>query len=178
MFQALLNDAKSAAGSLVAKYVARASVAVPFLVAAGFAIAALTLTLVERFGAIAAYWMLAGGFTAVGLVAAAVVGVKEQDEAVAEARAEQADVSEVAGGAMAQAPLALLGTLLASPLGLNALAGSARAALRNLPLVAFLAALAFLLWPEEARVDADAENADPAMAVDSPIPDGLHREAA
>ena len=35
MFRGLINDAKSAAGSLIAKYLARASVAVPFVVALG-----------------------------------------------------------------------------------------------------------------------------------------------
>ena len=87
MFRGLLNDVKTAAGSLVARYVARASVAMPFLVAFGFATAAVTLMLVERYGAIAAYWMIAGGFTTIGVVAAAVVSVKEQDEAVADADA-------------------------------------------------------------------------------------------
>ena len=70
MFRGLINDAKSAAGSLVAKYLARASVAVPFIVAFGFATAAITVMLVERYGHVAAYWMVAGGFTLIGLVAA------------------------------------------------------------------------------------------------------------
>ena len=54
MFKGLINDAKSAAGSVIAKYLARASVVVPFVIAFGFATAALTLVLVERFGAITA----------------------------------------------------------------------------------------------------------------------------
>ena len=41
MFRGLINDAKSAASSLVLKYVARASVAIPFVIALGFALAAL-----------------------------------------------------------------------------------------------------------------------------------------
>jgi hypothetical protein len=36
MFRGLINDAKSAVGNLVLKYVARASVAVPFGIAVGF----------------------------------------------------------------------------------------------------------------------------------------------
>jgi hypothetical protein len=43
VFAGLINQAKSAASHLVLKYVARASVAVPFVIAAGFAIAGLTL---------------------------------------------------------------------------------------------------------------------------------------
>ena len=86
MFRGLINDAKAAAGSLVGKYLVRASVAVPFIVAIGFAVAAITLMLVDRFGAINAYLMVAGGFTLIGLIAALVVTVKEQEEEVAESQ--------------------------------------------------------------------------------------------
>ena len=41
MFQGLINNAKSAVSGLVLKYVARASVAVPFVIALGFALAAI-----------------------------------------------------------------------------------------------------------------------------------------
>lgn len=41
MFQGLINSAKTAVSSLILKYVARASVAVPFVIALGFALAAL-----------------------------------------------------------------------------------------------------------------------------------------
>ena len=47
MFRGLINDAKSAAGSVVAKQAARASVVVPFLIALGFLIAGLSITLTE-----------------------------------------------------------------------------------------------------------------------------------
>jgi len=73
MFRGLINDARSAAGSVVAKYAARASVAVPFIVAVGFATAGITLMLVERFGHRNAYLIVAGGFTALGLLASVVV---------------------------------------------------------------------------------------------------------
>ena len=43
------------------KYVARASVAIPFVIALGFALAAIAVMLVERFGHVTAYWMMAGG---------------------------------------------------------------------------------------------------------------------
>ena len=50
MFAGLINQAKSAVSHLVLKYVARVSVGVPFVIAAGFALAAITVILVERFG--------------------------------------------------------------------------------------------------------------------------------
>ena len=58
MFAGLINQARSAASNLVLKYVARASVAVPFVIAAGFALAAVTVMLVERFGHVMAYWLV------------------------------------------------------------------------------------------------------------------------
>ena len=64
MFRGLINDVKAAAGSVVTKYAARASVAVPFIIAFGFATAGVTLMLVERFGHRNAYFMVAAGFTA------------------------------------------------------------------------------------------------------------------
>lgn len=165
MFRTLINDAKSAAGSVIGKYAIRASVAVPFIVAAGFGTAATTLVLVDRFGAVMAYGLMAGGFAAVGLLAAAIVTVKEQEEVTEDAQAEKTDTAEVAGDAAAQAavqlPLALLGTLLTMPMGPGAAAGGAKMLMRNLPLVLLAAVLAFLFWPSAKTPDAD-ETTGPA----------------
>ena len=134
-------------GRLGGRQVCRAGiVAVPFLVAAGFGIAALTLVLVGRFGSLTAYGIMAGGFAALGLVAALAVTVKEREEEVADAAAEHHDTAEVATDAAAQAavqlPLALLGTLLTSPLGPGTALGGAKMIGRNLPLVALVS-----WWP-------------------------------
>jgi hypothetical protein len=80
MFQGLINSAKSAVSGLVLKYVARASVAVPFVIALGFALAAITVMLVDRFGQVIAYWAVAGGLALIGVIAAIVVSVKEHEE--------------------------------------------------------------------------------------------------
>jgi hypothetical protein len=84
VFAGLINQAKSAASHLVLKCVARASVAVPFVIAAGFAIAAITVMLVERFGPVMAYWLVAGGLAAVGVIASIVVSAREHGEETAE----------------------------------------------------------------------------------------------
>ena len=167
MFRSLINDAKSAAVSVLAKYAVRASVAVPFLVAAGFGTAALTLVLAERLGALSAYCIMGGAFAAIGLIAALAVTVKEQEEEVADAAAERDDTAEVATDAAAQAavqlPLALLGTLLTTPLGPGTALGGAKAIGRNLPLVVLLALVAFLFWPAEATsADETSQAEDPA----------------
>ena len=79
MFRCLINDAKSAAGSVVTKYAVRASVTVSFVIALGFTTAAITLMLVERSGHCNTYLMIAGGFTAVGDLAVPVVRTKEHE---------------------------------------------------------------------------------------------------
>jgi len=153
MFRSVINDAKSAAASLVAKYLARASVAVPFIIALGFAIAAITHLVIDRFGAVTGCWLLAAGFTLIGLVATLLVKHKEEEAEVADKQAAAADTANVASAVAAeaalQAPLALAGALLSTPLGPKGLAGAAKAILRNLPLVVLLGLIALLFWPLE-----------------------------
>jgi hypothetical protein len=170
MFRRLINDAKSAVSSVILKYVARASVAVPFVIAAGFALAAVTLTLIERFGPIAAYWIMAAGLAAVGLVAALAVSVKEHEEEIAEEKAEQEATAEAATEVAMQAPLALLGALLTSPGGPSSMLGLTRVIGRNLPLVILLIAVAALLWPAGAaeRTGAEQESEDEEAAPPPP----------
>jgi hypothetical protein len=162
MFRGLLNDAKSAMGSIIARYLARASVAVPFLIAAGFAIAAITLMLVEQYGQVTAYWIMAGALALIGALASLVVSVKEQGEEAAEqAAAETADSSaSTATAAVAEAavqnPMALLTMLSALPMGPASLMPALRLVARNIPLVVLLAAITFLLWPSE-KADADQQ---------------------
>jgi hypothetical protein len=181
VFRTLINDAKSAVGALIARYLARATVAVPFLAALGFATAATTLTLIEKFGTIAAYWIVAGGFTLIGLGATLAIAVKEQEEEVAEKEAEVADtadiVTEAAARAAAQTPFALLGAILATPVGPSTVAGAANVVARNMPLVVLLALIALLFWPSEAAV---TEEADVGGANGSrwPAPNGFHHEKA
>jgi hypothetical protein len=65
VFLGLINSAETAVSSLILKYVARASVAVPFVIALGFALAAIAAMLVDRFGHITGYWLMAGGLAAI-----------------------------------------------------------------------------------------------------------------
>jgi hypothetical protein len=130
VFRGLINDAKSAAGAVIGKYAIRASVALPFLVAAGFGTVAGAVLLVERYGPVKGYAIMAAIFAAIGVAAALLVTVKEQEEEVADAKAESTDTAGVAAGATAQAavqlPIALLGTLLTTPMGPGATLGGLR----------------------------------------------------
>ncbi len=98
--------------------------------------------------------------------------VKEQEEEVADTRAEQSDTADVATDAAAQAavqlPLALLGTLLTTPLGPGVAAGGAKMVLRNLPLVLLLALIGLLFWPSQPTA---ADGAAAGAEGDHPLPD-------
>jgi hypothetical protein len=183
MFRGLINDAKAAAGSLVARYLARASVAVPFVVALGFATAAVTVMLAERYGFIAAAWVVAAAFTLIGMLATLIVTVKEQEEESAEAEMEKADTAGVAADAAAQAavqaPMALLGALLSTPLGSGTVASGAKMVARNLPLVVLLALIALLFWPHEQQEGQGEETSPDEDGVPREgKPNGLHASAA
>jgi hypothetical protein len=153
VFAGLINRAKSAAGQLVLKYVARASVAVPFVIAAGFGLAAITVMLVERFGHVMAYWVVAGGLALIGVVASIVVSIKEHGEEVAEQQAAKTDTEELISDASVEAlvetPIALLGALMTMPGGTSGALGAARVLGRNWPLVLLLMMIGALSWPTE-----------------------------
>jgi len=166
-----MNQAKDALGGLVLKYVARASVAIPFVIALGFALAALTLMLVQSFGQVTAFWLMAGGLAAIGVVAALAVTVKEHEEEVAEEKAEKEDtqamVSDATAQALTQAPLALLGGLFATPGGGTMALKIAGILGRNYALVLLLVLLGALFWPSEEEQEAGEEASHEAK------PDGL-----
>src|SRR3954452_17714159 len=139
MFAGLINQAKVAASGLVLKYVARASVAIPFVIAMGFALAAVTAMLVQHFGHVSGYWIMAGCLAAIGIIAAVAVTVKEHDEEVADQKAAETDTQEVVSDAtvqaLVQAPLALLGAVIAAPGGAAGSLKIVRILGRNFPLV-------------------------------------------
>jgi uncharacterized membrane protein len=163
LFAGLIQHAREAASHLLLRYIARASVAVPFIVALGFAIAAIAVMLVDRFGHVSAYWMMAAGLAILGVLAAIVVSVKEHEEQIAEDKARQADtqevVSDAAAQAIVQAPVALLGALFTTPGGATGAFKVAQLLGRNLPLVLLLVMIGALFWPapdaggEEAQFD-------------------------
>jgi hypothetical protein len=168
VFQGLINSAKTAVSSLILKYVARASVAVPFVIALGFALAGIAAMLVDRFGHIAGYWLMAGGLAAIGAIAAIFVSAREQQEEVADQQAEATDTSKIATEVATQAPLAVLGGLLTLPGGGATALKVAELLGRNYPLVLLTALIGLLFWPtslndEETTTRADEETTIPAF---------------
>jgi uncharacterized membrane protein len=179
VFTGLINQAKSAASDLALKYLARASVAVPFVIALGFALAAVTVMLVERFGQVMAYWMVAGGLAMIGVIAATVVSVKKQEEEEAEQAAQDADtgdvVSEATAQAVVQTPMALLAGLFSLPGGPASVLSIARVLGRNFPLVLLLVMIGALFWPSEDAQpsEQDADTIRKPNGADDHLPSGL-----
>ena len=108
------------------------------------------MLLVEEFGHRTAYFIMASGFAAVGVIAGAVVKAKEnQEETVDEMLAEK-DTAEVvtasAAQAVTQVPAAMAGLLFSSPAGPAILRGAGRLTVRNWPLVLMLTAIGILMW--------------------------------
>ena len=172
MFAGLVREAKAAASGLLLKYVARASVAVPFAIALGFALAATTVMLVQSFGQVTAYWIMAAGLVVVGLIAATAVSIKEEQEEKAEELAEQVDtqevVSEATAQALGQAPFALLGALGTAPGGATTLIPVLRLLARNLPLVLLLVMIGALFWPTGAAPELEEPEAGKDLG--DPVP--------
>ncbi len=179
MFAGLINQAKSAASHVVLKYVARASVAVPFVIAAGFALAAITVMLIERFGHVMGYWLVAGGLALIGIIASIVVSAKERKEEATEHEAEKTDtqevVSDATADAMVQAPIALLGALATMPGGAAGALGATRVLGRNWPLVVLLMAIGALFWPtkNDEPLEEERELARRPNGSDAPMPSAL-----
>lgn len=165
MFAGLINQAKAAVSRLLLQYVARASVAVPFVIALGFAVAATTLMLVQRFGHTTAYWVMAGGLVLVGVIAAIAVRIKEHEDEVAEERAEQVDSKDALSGATAQAflqaPLALAAAASAVPGGATTILKALRVLGRNYPVVLLAGLIGLLFWPTSERAEEAGAEAEP-----------------
>ncbi|HEU0017830.1 MAG TPA: hypothetical protein VFQ31_05675, partial [Methyloceanibacter sp.] len=149
---------------LLLKYVARASVAIPFAIALGFALAGTTVMLVQWLGQATAYWVMAAGLAVVGLIAAVAVSKKEEQEEKAEELAEQTDtqevVSEATAQALGQAPFALLSSIATAPGAATTLLPVLRLLARNLPLVLLLVMIGALFWPTAAQSPSSTEEAD------------------
>jgi hypothetical protein len=153
MFQGLLRRAERSLDQVVAKYVGRAVVAVPLLIAGGFGTAAMTTKLVELYGTVVGYSIMAAGFAVLGLILMAVVGSglpqPAAEEATATAQAANA-TDEEAGD---QLDSDFDATALLTPEVRSFLASSAPMALpviargvgKNLPLILILALIGFVI---------------------------------
>ena len=147
MLGSLFRRAQATVDSAIEQVVNRAIVAIPFLIAAGFGTAALSMRLNREFGAETGSLILAGGFLVLGIFTALFVYARSDSPAEAAAdAAESAErtAEEAADPAMANVDRELLMAALttAAPI---ALPGLLRALVRNLPIVAAIAAAGFVM---------------------------------
>jgi Na+-transporting methylmalonyl-CoA/oxaloacetate decarboxylase gamma subunit len=142
MLQGILQRAERKVDSVLARYINRATVAVPLVVAGGFATAALTVKLVELYGSVTAYALMAALFAVLSVVTAAVIGAESRAATEASQPAASKDVAEAAADVENMLTPELKAVLAtAAPVALPAIA---RSILRNLPLVLLLAIAAYL----------------------------------
>ncbi len=108
MFGRLMKWIGGAASSIAARYALRASVVVPFALAAGFAIAGLAVYLSELFGHRDAYFLMAVGFAALGVIAALIVRWREKREDEAAAKETAASTVATAAKVAVSVPVAIM----------------------------------------------------------------------
>ena len=146
MFQGLFKRAERSLDSVVAKFVGRALVAVPLLVAGGFATAAVTVKLVTLYGHVTAYALMAAIFGAIGLVTMAGVGIEQRPANGTAASEPEAKTDEATDDSTDVSDLLTpeMRTLFAS-VAPAALPGLLRGVGRNAPLILVLALVAFVI---------------------------------
>ena len=150
MLQSLFRRAEATVDNVIAVALARALVAIPFLVAAGFATAGLASYLYRELGDEVGNWAMAGIFCLVGLITAAVVAARSRVPATSETGV--ADVGGTSDGNVNERDAPLLDPMdkevvaaALAAVGPLALPLVLRAIVRNLPLVAAVAAAGFVL---------------------------------
>jgi hypothetical protein len=94
MLQGLFKRAENKIDSVVAKYVGRVTTAIPLLIASGFATAALTVKLIEMYGAVVGCSLMAVLFAIIGLITMAVVGADTSGSASNSTSAEAASSAQ------------------------------------------------------------------------------------
>ena len=147
MFGSLFRRAQATVDNAVGQIVNRTIVAIPFLVAAGFGTAAIAMRLNRELGAETASLVLAAAFSVIGLLTALVIYARaEHPAAMAEEEDEPAEpdapLSDDASMNAIDRELLKAALTTAAPI---AVPGLLRTLGRNLPLVAAVAAAAFVI---------------------------------
>ncbi|MGE0768889.1 MAG: hypothetical protein AB7L90_20805 [Hyphomicrobiaceae bacterium] len=149
MLQSLFKRAEVTVDNAIASVLARALVAIPFLVAAGFGTAALAIYAYDNLGVTGGNVLLAVIFCIIGLVCAATVAIRGRDRNTAAARPVG---TAPENGDESSEPKPLLDAIdrdvvaaMVRVVGPAALPFMLRSVMRNLPLIAAVAAAGFVL---------------------------------
>ena len=145
MLQAIINRTQRSIDTIISKYVTRIIVAVPFVIAVGFATAAAAVKLSQEFGSVVSYSVIAAVFAATGLVAAATVSAGDKDAASAAVNANLDSTGTDGAIGSIDRDLLISSLKRAGPLAAPILA---RAALRNLPIVLVMFLFFYVLFSQ------------------------------
>lgn len=164
MFGALLRRLTATIEGAIGQVVSRAIVAVPFLVALAFTVAALHMWLSRVLGAEMGSLVLAVIFAATGVVAAmlmpspVVAPERNQPPVATTAFGEAASPGDLVGLSPEDRKLLMAAASTIAP---AVVPGLGRLLIRNLPLVAAIAAAAFVMTrPEDTRVSLRSKPAE------------------
>lgn len=167
MFDRIFRRAERKIDSVVSKYVRRAIVAVPLLIASLFATAAISVKVVEMYGPVNGYAMMAGGFATLAAIIAlfALTGQRTPVEEAEAAAANDAEQVKRDNDSPLVSPELLSVIMAAAPIALPRVA---RSAARNLPMLVALAIISYLF----ARYSMQSEPESDAAAGASEDPPG------
>lgn len=151
MFNAIIKHAQATVEQTIDNAISRVVSVIPFIIAAGFGVAALSLRLTRLYGAEIAMAMMAAGFALLGLILVIYVAVtrrmaRGRVEAPAESTA-QARAADNSGGPAdkgmsdAERELTLSALTTALPVALPSII---KLVMRNLPLLAAIAAAIYV----------------------------------
>ena len=144
VFSKLFDNVKSKLSHVAIGYAERAAVAIPFLLALGFAVAAIHVMLVEHFGGVIGNWLMAGGLVCLGIIGA--IGVKTS-EAAERSKEEPAGTMPTLSGVPSE-------LFRAAPMAMHLLFSSGqpasrivRSAWRHSPLLILAGLVSLLFYP-------------------------------
>lgn len=186
MFASLFHRAQVTVDNAIGQAVNRAIMAAPFIVAAGFATAALTSYVTRTYGAEIGYLIVAGAYSFIGLVT--VVALRQRPRTSSDGASPVAEEQATGDSAATDANAAeaksvgdaidkeLLSSAFASAAPL-ALAPLIRLLLRNLPVVIAVAAAVMVLGRDSTPSDGAASDGESASPGDDPSRDSDRSKA-
>lgn len=153
MFQSIINRATHSVESAVTSIALRAAVAIPFLVALGFGTAAAGVQLVQTYGHVQAYAIMAAAFAVVGIVGmVATRPINVTKPADAHAPLEEGNSAPNIDSSSMITPDFLISALgVVGPKAIPAIPALLRFIVKNWALVLSVAIVAALLMSEQSK---------------------------
>jgi hypothetical protein len=160
MFDSIINRAQHSVESAVLRYVMRVAVAVPFIIAFGFGIAAASTKLVQLYGQSSAYAMIAGSFAGLGLILVGILAFVKPSASASEDYAAApetvASTGSTAGASAIDSDLLVATLGIAGPKIIPAIPFLLRFVVRNWSLVLAGILITYMLFAERERVSSEA----------------------